>query len=122
MKEIIPIKVAVALGALLIVGCATYWIAFYTVAPSFVATATRQADGAYRVHISPNFIVSSVDRVTIAGPRGMVADQTNRLAGSKTVLVPTGITPGDTLSITCRLNYDRLVPSTTDKTQRVVIR
>ena len=84
--------------------------------------ATRQADGAYRVHLSPNFIVSSVDRVTIAGPKGLVADQTNPLAGSQTVLVPPGLTPGNTLSITCRLNHDRLVPSTTEKTQRLVIR
>jgi hypothetical protein len=122
MKEMITIKGARALGALLILGCVAYWIAFYTVAPSFVATATRQADGAYRVHISPNFIVGSVDRVTIVGPKGMVGDKTNPLAGSQTVLVPPGLTPGDTLSITCRLIYDRLVPSTTEKTQRLVIR
>lgn len=122
MKPSITIKVAGAFAGLLILGCAAYWTAFYTVAPSFVATATRQADGAYRVHISPNFIVSSVDRVTIAGPKGVVADQSNELAGSQTVLVPAGFTPGDTLSITCRLNYDRVVPSTTEKTQRLDIR
>jgi len=122
MKAITTYKFAGAFAGLLILGCAAYWTAFYTVDPSFVATATRQADGAYRVHISPNFIVSSVDHVTIFGPKGMIADQSNRVAGSQTVLVPAGLTPGDTLSITCRLIYDRLVPSTTEKTQRLVVR
>jgi hypothetical protein len=122
MKVIATYKFAGAFAGLLILGCAAYWTALYTVPPSFVATATRQPDGAYRVHISPNFIVSSVDRVTIAGPKGVVADQSHQLAGSQTVLVPTGITPGDTLSITCRLIYDRLVPSMTEKTQRLDIR
>ena len=122
MKATTTFKLTGAFAGMLLLVCAAYWIAFYTVAPSFDVTATRQAEGAYRFDISPNFIVSTVGRVMISGPKGTVAERSNRVAGAQAVFVTAGLTPGDTVSISCELNYDRVVPSTTEKTERLVIR
>ena len=122
MKATHMLKIGAALVGITLLACATYWIAFYTIAPSFDVTATREANGSYRFDISPNFIVRSVSGVSIVGPNGTIAERREQVAGAQALFVASGLASNDTVTIKCHLQYDRVVPSTTEKTQSLVVR
>lgn len=115
-------KIILALIGVAIAAYVALQIAYYTVEPSFRVTATRLPSGAYRFKISPNFVVRSVNSVSIVGPNGMVAERRNQpVRGNQELLVSTGLVPRDSVTVECQLQYDRIMPCGTTKSKSLVL-
>lgn len=111
-----------SIAVLALLAYAAYIIAWYTTDPSFDVVVTREASGAYRFDVSPNFVVNSVYHISIVGSNGSLAERQKSGSGAQTLIVPSGLSSNDTVTVECSLQYDRIVPSTTTKTKSLVIR
>lgn len=112
------IMIALALG-LPVAGLVGYVVAFVTVPPSFSAEARQEPSGDPRIYIEPNFVVRSIYKVEVTGATGLLAERPQPQAGHQTIVVPGPLRPGTAVTVTCDLQYDRIVPSIT-RTSRVV--
>jgi hypothetical protein len=99
----------------------TYLIAFFTVPPSFSASAHKQPNGDYRIEVDPNFVVFSVYNVTVSDSAGVLAERDEPKEGPQHIIVPGPIPSGTNVSVTCMLVYDRPMPSGTTRTVNVVL-
>src|SRR5688572_27964322 len=107
---------------LTLVGYVVYWIAFYTVDPSFHVKAIRGTNGCYRFEITSNFSVRNMRVLSIAGANGKVMEDGQQVVGKQTLLVASGLASNDTVTRTCGLQYDRIAPAITTKTKSIVLR
>ncbi|MEM7681528.1 MAG: hypothetical protein AAF288_06205 [Planctomycetota bacterium] len=105
-----------AIPLILVIG---YFVAYFTVPPSFSATAQKQPDGDYRIDIDPNFVVFSVYTITASDATGVLAKREKRMDGPQHIIIPGATPTGTTVSVTCDLVYDRPMPSITTYTVEV---
>ena len=111
-----------ALVAIPIIGIAIFLIAYFTVDPSFTASAHKLDNGDYRIDIEPNFVVFKIRGVKITDRAGTVfVDQDGYIDGSPSFVLPAAQVTTDQVTVKCLLVYDRPMPSLTDHTETVQI-
>lgn len=115
-----PLFVIVAIAA--VVACPiVYFIAFYTVAPTFSVESRRMSNGICQLQITPNFVVNSIYRVSVRDATGVVYSREEPVPGSQRILLPIAIRKGAVLVVECDLQFDRIAPSITTVTQSVTV-
>ena len=117
MKRIILTIAAVV--AVTLIAIVIYLVAYFTVPPSFSATAHKLPSGDYQIDIDPNFVVFSVYTVTVTDSNGMLAERDEPREGLQHIILPGAKPSGATVSVTCMLVYDRPMPSATSVTKVV---
>ena len=100
-----------AVGSVPLVALVSYYVAYFTVPPTFSAVAVRQPDGDFRIEIDPNFVVFSVYSVKVNDSNGVLAQRDEPREGSQAIVVPGPKPTGSIVTVTCDLVYDRPMPS-----------
>lgn len=106
------IIISVVIG-LPIIGFAAYLVAYFTIPPSFTATAHKQANGDYRIEVDPNFVVVSVYRIEVSDSSGLLVERDEPREGLQSIMLPGKLVSGKNVTVTCALVYDRPMPSIT---------
>lgn len=99
-------KFLAAIG-LAVVGAVLYFGVYNAIPPSAEISVVRDASGACRFHIDPNFVVRSVYRVSVADATGVIAERKQPVAGPQDFVIGATLAAGTTLTVHCDLQYNR---------------
>ncbi|MBX2850505.1 MAG: hypothetical protein KTR15_02020 [Phycisphaeraceae bacterium] len=108
--------------ALPVLGFGIYLVAYFTVDPSFDATATELANGDYEIQIDPNFVVHSVYRIEVSNSSGVLAVRDEPTQGMQSIVIPGPLPSNHMVTIKSDLVYDRPMPSMTTHTETIRLR
>ena len=102
-----------------IISFALYLTAFFTVPPSFSASAQKLSNGDYRIEIDPNFVVHSIYAVEVSDSGRVLAQRDESINGAQSIIVPGPLPANTIVTVTCFLVYDRPMPAATTHTESV---
>ena len=91
--------------------CVLSVVAFYVVAPSFGVAVSQSKQGPYSIRIEKNFVVNSIRSIRVIQDGTDLAMVRGVFVAPQTILLPSSIAPGTTVTVECELQYDRIAPS-----------
>ncbi len=106
----------------LFITLAGYLLVFNLTPPTFHLSQRERRSTSVLITIKPNFVVNSLRKISVVHSDEVILSQNEVHVGSLVITVPGGFDAGDTLMVSCDLQFDQWVaPCITTIKKQIVL-